>query len=295
MANGLLKKFAAELKSIREEQGLTIENLYAKTRIEIKYLQAIEEARFDIIADVYMRSFVKSYIKTLDLDEAVYLKRYDNAKIGVDIKGDEKIEESVTEIPEIIDEPVEKITTPINKLKKSTYNTPDNESYNTNMKRNFNIVIYIFLTIVVGLIIAIVLLVRSSKSEIVIEKSFEAVNKEQEERYSVKEELRDSSFAYMNGKINVKLRAGEMSWFKIKVDSNDPFELLLRKGKDSLIVADKVIELNIGNSLGIELYINNVKVNIPGPKTRVKNIRIDPSGINEIAGKSGYKNDATRY
>ncbi|MFH0736036.1 MAG: RodZ domain-containing protein [bacterium] len=295
MANDLLKKFASELKSIRESQGLTIENLYNKTRIEIKYLQAIEEARFDVIADVYMRSFVKSYIKTLDLDEAAYIKRYDNAKAGIEIKNDEKTEELVSEDPIVIEEPVKKITAPINNVKKRTYYNTDNESYNTNMKRNFNIMIYIFLTIVVGLIIAIVLLVRSSKSEIVVEKSFEAVNKEQEERYNIKEELRDSSFAYMNGKINVKLRASEMSWFKIKVDSNDPFELLLRKGKDSLIVAEKVIELNIGNSFGIELYINNIKVNIPGQKTRVKNIRIDPSGINEIAGKSGYKNDATRY
>ncbi len=297
MANDLLKKFAEELKSMREHQGLTIQNMYAKTRIEIKYLQAIEEARFDIIADVYMRSFIKSYVKTLDLNEADYLKRYENAKTGIIAVEKEPINEDEPEQLEEVDEiiGIPPVADSLNIKKKRSYYNSDNESYNAKMKRSFNIVIYIFLTVVVGLIITIVLLVRNSKTEIVVEKSFEEVNKEQEERYKMKEELRDSSFAYMNGKINVKLSAQQMSWFKIKIDSGEPFEMLLRKGKDTLIVAEKVMELTIGNSYGIDLYVNNVKTTIPGEKTKVKNIRIDPSGINEIAGKSGYKNDSSRY
>jgi hypothetical protein len=127
-----------------------------------------------------------------------------------------------------------------------------------------------------------VLIVRGNKQEIIVEKSFEEVIKEQEERYKVKEELRDSSFAYNNGKLNVRLVATESAWFGIKKDNGELFEIFLRKGQDSMIVADKILELNIGNTIGSIIYLNNVKIKLPGKQSKVKNIRIDPSGINEI-------------
>lgn len=297
MANDLLKNFANELKTIREQQRYTLQSLHNKTRIEIKYLQAIEDAKFDIIGDVYMRSFIKGYVKALDLDEVFYIKKYDMAKNGRDInepieEEEEVVEEIQTELNEDIKEsdPPAKPHTPRKQIK---YNE-DTEVNTAQMKRSFNIVIYIFLTIVVALIIAIVLIVRSSKPEIVVEKSYEEVTKEQEDRFQMKEELRDSSFSYANGKLNVKLKAHEMSWFKAKLDTGEPSEFLLRRNKDTLIVADKVMELQIGNTEGIEIFINNIKTEIPGNKSRVKNIRIDPSGISEIKNKSGYRNDTSR-
>jgi len=296
MANDLLKSFAEELKTIREQQRYTLQSLHNKTRIEMKYLQAIEDAKFDIIGDVYMRSFIKGYVKALDLDEVFYIKKYDMAKNGRDInepiEEEEVVEEVETELDDEIKEsdPPAKPHTPRKQIK---YNE-DTEVNTAQMKRSFNIVIYIFLTIVVALIIAIVLIVRSSKPEIVVEKSYEEVAKEQEERFQMNEELRDSSFAYTNGKLNVKLKAHEMSWFNSKLDAGEPSEFLLRRNKDTLIVADKVMELRIGNSEGIEIFINNIKTEIPGGKSRVKYIRIDPSGISEIKNKSGYRNDTSR-
>ncbi len=296
MANDLLKNFANELKTIREQQNYTLQSLHNKTRIEIKYLQAIEDAKFDIIGDVYMRSFIKGYVKALDLDDVFYIKKYDLAKDGRDINDpieeEEVVEEVETELDDDIKEsdPPAKPHTPRKQIK---YNE-DTEVNTAQMKRSFNIVIYIFLTIVVALIIAIVLIVRSSKPEIVVEKSYEEVVKEQEERFQMNEELRDSSFVYTNGKLNVKLKAHEMSWFKFKIDTDEPGEFLLRRNKDTLIVADKVMELHIGNAEGIEIFINNIKTEIPGAKSRVKYIRIDPSGISEIKNKSGYRNDTSR-
>jgi len=291
MANDLLLKFAEELKTIREERGFTLQSLYEKTRIELKYIKAIEDANFGIIDDVYMKGFLRSYLKALSLDDVKYLHRYYLAKEGKEPKDEIKEQEKPLEPTE---PEIEEISQPdISKAKTIVYNVSADENAKK-MKRDFNIIIYIFLMIVVALIIAIVLIVRGSTAEIIIEKPFDEVAREQEERYEMKEDLRDSSFKYNNGKFNVKLKAKETSWFKIKIDENNPVEIWLRKGKDTLVVADKVMELNIGNAPGIELYINNVKTELPGNKTKVKNIRIDPSGINELIKKSGYKDDNTR-
>lgn len=295
MANEFLRAFADELKKLRENEGFTIKSLHEKTRIEKRYLQAIEDANYNIIADVYMKSFIKSYVKALGLNEAEYINKYEKAKNGIDYNAPEP---EIEEVEEIVEDDIVETNNSTNSnpqpIKRIVYNqSKDSEA--AKMKRDFNIIIYIFLTVVVALIIAIVLIVRGNKQEIIVEKSFEEVINEQEERYKVKEELRDSSFAYNNGKLNVKLVASESAWFGIKKDNGELFEIFLRKGKDSMIVAEKVIELNIGNTSGSTIYLNNVKINLPGKQAKVKNIRIDPSGINEIAPlKSTKKNDTTR-
>ncbi len=292
MANEFLQNFANELKKIREAKGYTTKSLHEKTRIEERYLIAIEEARFNVISEVYMKSFIKSYVKALDLDEYEYIKKYELATKGIDYNKyveEEQAEEIEEEQIEVEEESIKTI-----KPKRTSFNQ-QNDSEALKIKRNFNIIIYIFLTIVIALIITIVMIIRGSKQEIVVEKSFEEVMREQEERYQIKEDMRNNSFNYNNGKLNVKLSATEPAWFGIKKDEGEIYEVFLRKGQDSLIVADKVLELNIGNTDGTTIYLNNVKIDLPGKKAKVKNIRIDPSGINEIAPlKIKKSNDTTR-
>jgi transcriptional regulator with XRE-family HTH domain len=295
MTDEFLRAFADELKKIRESEGFTIKSLHEKTRIEERYLQAIEEARFNVIADVYMKSFIKSYVKALGLNEQEYINKYEKAKSGIDFNAPDIEEENNVETGDTEIENNGLIAdNKDNNNKRILYNqSKDSEA--AKMKRDFNIIIYIFLTVVVALIIAIVLIVRGNKQEIIIEKSFEEVMNEQEARYKVKEELKDSSFVYSNGKLNVKLVVTEPVWFGIKKDNGELFEVFLRKGQDSMIVADKVMEINIGNTDGANIYLNNVKINLPGKVSKVKNIRIDPSGINEIAPLiRKNKNDSTR-
>ncbi|SFQ39552.1 helix-turn-helix domain-containing protein [Salibacterium halotolerans] len=56
------------LKTKREEQGITIENLQEMTKIQKRYLTAIEEGRYDSLpGSFYTRAFVKSYAEALGL------------------------------------------------------------------------------------------------------------------------------------------------------------------------------------------------------------------------------------
>lgn len=61
----------------REQRGLTLEDAERDTRISRRYLQSLEDERFDIIpAPVYARGFLRSYSQYLGLDTAPLLARF---------------------------------------------------------------------------------------------------------------------------------------------------------------------------------------------------------------------------
>lgn len=67
------------LRASREEQGISLEEAEAATRIRARFLEALEENNLDILGgDVYVRGFVRNYAAFLGLDTAPLL-----AQIGV--------------------------------------------------------------------------------------------------------------------------------------------------------------------------------------------------------------------
>ncbi len=61
----------------REQRGLTLEDAERDTRISRRYLQALEDERFDIIpAPVYARGFLRSYSQYLGVETAPLLARF---------------------------------------------------------------------------------------------------------------------------------------------------------------------------------------------------------------------------
>lgn len=67
-----------DLKSIRESKGLTLKDVFERTRISIATLTAIENGDFHLLPPpVFTKSFIKIYAKTLAIDSNVILARYD--------------------------------------------------------------------------------------------------------------------------------------------------------------------------------------------------------------------------
>ncbi len=53
--------FYEELKSLREKQGIDLEEIHNRTKINLESLQAIESGQFDILPTPYVRLFIKAY------------------------------------------------------------------------------------------------------------------------------------------------------------------------------------------------------------------------------------------
>ena len=78
----MLKKFAEDLREARIKSGISLQQIHFKTRIDIKFLEAIENGDFDILPEVYLRAIIREYVNFIGLDEKVEMYKYDLAKAG---------------------------------------------------------------------------------------------------------------------------------------------------------------------------------------------------------------------
>ena len=65
------------LKKSRETQGLSLDQVASLTRIQAKFLQALEDEEFQSLPEqVFTRGFVRTYARSLGLDEEDTLRRF---------------------------------------------------------------------------------------------------------------------------------------------------------------------------------------------------------------------------
>ena len=92
--NDLHKK----LKSLRRERKIDLEAIEKRTKIDIKYLKAIENGKFEILPSTYIRLFLKAYCVEIGADPIDALYQLDEL-----INNGEKSNKSDEEILPIID------------------------------------------------------------------------------------------------------------------------------------------------------------------------------------------------
>ena len=84
----------AYLKEERKKRGLSLQEIYNTTRISIDVLRSIEEGE-NLPPQAYLKGFVKTYAKTLDLDETEILKQFFKEKPD----NQQSLKEDLTEKP----------------------------------------------------------------------------------------------------------------------------------------------------------------------------------------------------
>ncbi len=83
-----------ELKTARENLGLTLKDMYERTRISVANLEAIEKGDFHLLpVPIYGRNFIKTYADVLGVDSRPVLQRYENYLQAVQMKENAQIKE----------------------------------------------------------------------------------------------------------------------------------------------------------------------------------------------------------
>ena len=59
----MLNKFSEELKEARIKNGLTLQQIAAKTRIDLKFLENLENGNFAFLPELYIKAFIREYAK----------------------------------------------------------------------------------------------------------------------------------------------------------------------------------------------------------------------------------------
>ena len=260
-------------RTARESQGLTLEQMTARTRIQKTHLKALEEDSFERLPErVFTKGFVRAYARSLELDEEDCLRLF--AECSASFYQDEKESEG---------------------LRKMVLLKEDEHKEKTSR--------VMVVLLVGGLILlgGIVLLKQQSPSTSVISRfSQKAVDPRDEVAPTPGQpgQVNDSSVASTepapemdvvvipaesrvddgastspsslpapapisapttrsaDGSLVLEIRTLEMTWIVVRSDENEPEEALLQTGEVVQWRAHERFLLTLGNAGGVEVRLN---------------------------------------
>lgn len=311
MSNQLLQKIAEELKNARKKKKISIDQIFTKTRIDKKYLNAIEEGNFSIMPEVYIRAFIKEYSKNVGLNPDEILEKYTLAKKGIDFE-EYKNENEDSEVTKQLPGRKKKV------ILEKTDGDLKKESFEPNQQQHskFNKSYYYAITAVLLLVFILViykLFLTETNNEIITEKPFEEIVKSQnannstspntlaEEDNTVQEigkiEPKKVELIQTDSKENktipvtlqnavnntdnlvLSIVSSDKSWIRVESDDKDVMEFTIEEGVTKVLGAKDKFYLHIGNSGGIKLLLNNKDLLFSGSQGKVRKIFVTKNGI----------------
>ncbi len=298
----MLDKYAEELREAREKKGITLQQMAAKTRIDIKFLEAIDNGNFSFLPELYVKAFLKQFAKVVELDEKETIERYEDAKDGKLISKEEgkslleqkvdiekkketekeiKVEKEVAR--EIVKEPVKKSEEP---PLKTFSDVSSQKSTDNSARKNKTLVTTIAAIIAAAVVVLVVYYLFFSKSSdiVVEEKPYEQVLKETNERFRVEEEppqtvtqITDSLLVQITNVDSV-----DSVWVLVIYDDKSKEDFMLYPGRNKSVKAADNLKFTFGNSGVVRLSLNNSLLNFEGRKRSVRHFKVDSSGIERL-------------
>ena len=294
----MFDKLAEELRQARAACNLSLQQLSTATRIDIKFLEAMESGDFSYLPELYVKAFTKQYAKAVNLDENIIIKKYEAFKRGLPFEDEiPKEEPAKQESKRPFELAKEEKIQPEKKQEKKQEKKPlpspylynavkspiTNPSDLPNGRRRI-VLSSIFAAIIAVFAVFYFFFLRQSNEIIVPEKPIEEVIKENNQRYVANEKtdtLANKPIA--SDSLNLTIISNDTSWIKIIVDDKkvDDFILFPHSQKD--VVAGNNFKITFGNAGGIELSLNNKSLNFEGKKGQVKYISIDKGGLKYLS------------
>lgn len=305
MNSDLLSKFARELKSQRESQNITLEQIHTKTRIDKKFLVAIEEGNFSVMPEVYTRAFIKEYAQAVGLNPNEVIEKYSLAIKGITYdKDSESVErENITKEKEVTHKIVEPSIEDINDK------TFDVE------KSSKKTVIYILTAVIIFIAIFSLykLFLENDNNRIITEKPFEEVISEKQIAVNnsttdkKEKSVHSNNITLPQNKISTEkvepsqknnsqtieepLKKGMLtltilgtgkSWIRAVSDNENTTEFIIEQNSKKVIYANERFYLHIGNSAGVRLFLNNKDLLLRGAEGKVRKVFVTKEGINYL-------------
>lgn len=284
-----LKKFAKELKSFREAKDISLQYIANRTKIDIKFLQAIEEGNFDILPDLYMRAFIKEYAKEADFDVTEVLKKYDLARKGVT---EEKISQSTDLKESNLEQPVEQKEQQTKTLVKNETVNKSNSGLQFRFKTNHLKFTYVSLAAIIVLSIVVYFLFLRGESTKTLEVSDNQLSESSANRFEL---TSDSTQAFANiedDSLKLALKASERVWVKVLSDNKAVFQNFVNQNENLTFKAEKEFRVSVGNAGAISMELNKKPLIIPGTKGELRSYIINIDTVKSYLLSVPTKNES---
>lgn len=235
----------AKLKKIRQELGLSLEEVQKKTKIHLNILKAIEGDSLTGLNPIYLKGFLKIYCKFL----------------GVDPK------DCIPDYKETQARPLNVIVT---RDVKSAGGRAD--FLKATGKKYKKTLVFILIIILVSFGLYNLGKAVSSRRKAHPAKARPAVKKAGDNTVTKKETASG---------IRLAIRARENCWVDLKADGRVIFHRVLEKGRFETWQAKDRIELSLGNAGAVELEVNGQRfLNLGRRGQALKGIVITKEGLN---------------
>ena len=275
----MLDKFADELRAQREKSGLTLQQLATKTRIDLKFLEAIDQGNFAFLPDLYVKAFVKQYAKTIGLDENETLKKFEAAREGKDYNLENEQQQVVQEEP-IKPEPTK--STPPNHIviPRTFFENPLEKSSDESKQNSKQNLFYVLAGLGLVVIIILVYFIAFNESDKIIveetpiEQSIEQKNQRYEEETPTVNNT-EGNAAVSTDSLYLTFTATETSWIYSILDDKKVQEFTLSPGSKYTISAVDNFKVTVGNSGGVKIQLNNNPIEFSGRSGSVRYFKIN--------------------
>ena len=279
----MLKKFAEDLREARTKSGISLQQIHFKTRIDIKFLEAIENGDFDILPEVYLRAIIREYVNFIGLDEKVEMYKYDLAKAGKPINEEQsgKLKEEKKEA-----DSGEKrmVFTGTEDISPSVPEDSGVKQSKVNPK-----LIFTFSIILLFIVFVYLFFIKGSSSEIITERPADTNISENKQRYETSENpinkvVPKERFYSNKDSLILLIKSADTSWIAYRIDNrSNQQDFILYPNTQRKIKAARDFELTIGNSNSIELILNEKPLNFKGGYKEVKFVKIDSTGLSYLS------------
>jgi len=282
----MFDKLADELREQREKSGLTLPDMATKTRIDLKFLEAIDQGNFSFLPELYVKAFLKEYAKAIGLDETEIIKKYEAAKEGIEYDSLKETVETKNEEP-IKTEAPKPAAKPTSTIKSYVEEHPEKKAEDSKKQNKLNLILGAAASVIaLGFILSYVFIFNKSDKIIVEETPIDEVIEQQNKQRYVEDEPVDQTEQSTSDNNNLSadslyltVSATETSWVYVLLDNSKIQEFTLSPNSKITFSALNNFKATIGNSGGISLQMNGKAVEFTGRSGSVKHFQLDRNGL----------------
>ena len=283
----MLDEFSEELRSAREKSGVTLQQIAQKSRIDLKYIEAIDRGEFDFLPELYVKAFIKQYAKIIDLDEDEIIAKYESAKKGKTVEEERSNQEEDSELqksaPPDKNVKVKHVSTASHKTQDDSFQEiqkPEPANFLEMLISN-KILLSAAIAVIAVIIFIIIyfLFLKSSPNIVVAEKPYDEIRKENMQRYINEGNVNFPDEKTTVDSLTLEIQAVDSAWFYIRVDNSEILDFVLYPYSKRTLKAATGFRMTIGNSGDTRLKLDNKSLPLAGKKKEVKYVYIDKNGL----------------
>lgn len=254
------------LKEAREHLNKSHEEIHIQTKISVDHLKFLEENNFAFLPETYVKAFLRTYARTLGLDDNQILRKYLENQ-----EEKRKAEEELNELTSSEPKP----------------GAPTN--LNLEWSLGFGALVLIFSVIFVSTKYKSQIfekppnLVKGTPVEEVRDKDISTNQQPQTEKES------------LSSPLGLEITAIEKVWLRLTIDNNKVNEYTLAPGNKLIWIAQNRFEMLIGNAGAINVNFNGRKLSTLGASGEPVRLVITKDGLIEREIVTNAQRPETHY